>query len=504
MNWFLRLLIILASSLPTATGLAAPQLSFSDITEQAGVGGPAEPGRTGGHGVMFADVDNDGLPDLYITMIYQEPMSERFYRNLGGGRFREEAAVRRIQDLDGGSHGACFADLNNNGHYDLFNGATVDFPPHFANNRIYQNDGRGFFADVTEKSGLPLDRRWGTRAVLAIDIDGNGWLDLFCVTGYQGSERPPEDRNEVYRNLGQMKFRDWELETLLRAPCAQGAVDTDYNGDGRIDILSANRTGPVNILQNLGQGQFTVVPPESLGIQHRADDGISTSDVNNDGHMDLLLTSADQGHLYLNQGDGKFRHQQSFENTRGYMGAFGDLNLDGYLDLVFAGDDKVYINDGHGKFIAGPAVELGRIDDPRGLAMADIDGDGDLDFAIACKRSTNRMVQNDLSGEGHWLKIRLLSPHGQAGAFGARVWVYPAGQLPPQNQHPGPGLLAMREARSNQGYLGQDDPVLHLGLAEHDTVDIAIRYTDGTKKQFTNIATNQTVLLSGNSRSVEN
>jgi hypothetical protein len=496
MNWSGISLVFLAGLFYPADGLPAQNGSFSDITEQAGVGGPLEPGRTGGHGVMFSDVDNDGLPDLYITMIFQEPMPDLFFRNLGGGRFREEAVVRGIQDFDGGSHGACFADLNNNGHYDLFNGATVDSPPRFANNKIYQNDGRGYFVEVTDKSGIPVDRRWVTRAVLAIDIEGNGLLDLFCVTGYQGSDRPSEDRNEVYRNLGQMQFRDWELETLLQAPCAQGAIDTDYNDDGRVDILSANRSGGINILENLGQGKFAVVPPESIGIQHRANDGISAADVNNDGHMDLLLTGADQGHLYLGRGDGTFQYQQSFDKTRGYMGAFGDLNLDGYIDLVFAGDTQVYLNDGRGSFSPGPTVELGSVDDPRGIAMADIDGDGDLDFAIACKRSTNRMVQNNLTSEGRWLKIRLISPQGQAGAFGARVWVYPAGQLPQKN--PGPGLLGMREARSNQGYLGQDDPVLHLGLARHEAVDIVVRFTDGTTRQYTNITTNQTAILNGN------
>jgi hypothetical protein len=119
--------VALLSSLSVATGLAASDLRLANITDEAGVGGPSERGKTGGHGVMFADVDGDGLPDLYVTMIFEEAMPELFYRNLGGGRFREEGARRGIDDYDGGSHGACFADLNNDGHYDLFNGAT--WPP---------------------------------------------------------------------------------------------------------------------------------------------------------------------------------------------------------------------------------------------------------------------------------------------------------------------------------------------------------------------------------------
>ena len=85
---------------------------------------------------MFADAVGDGRPDLYITMIFEDPMSELFYRNLGRGQFVEEAKARGIADFDGGSHGACFADLDNDGDFDLFNAATwdhADLPSHNIN-----------------------------------------------------------------------------------------------------------------------------------------------------------------------------------------------------------------------------------------------------------------------------------------------------------------------------------------------------------------------------------
>jgi len=477
------------------SGDSSGGLTFQDITDLAGVAGPDQPGRTGGHGVMFADVDGDGLPDLYITMIFEQPMADLFFSNLGGGRFREEAAKRGIDDYDGGSHGACFADLSNNGHFDLFNGSTWDQPDLPAINRLYENDGQGFFTDVTATSGLPTDRRWGTRAVLALDFDGNGWLDLFCVTGYLGSDRPAEDRNEVYRNLGGLKFQIIEDGVLTTAACGQGATDTDYDGDGRVDIIAANRTGPIHILKNMGNGQFQSIDPRSIGVHHRAADGITMGDVTNNGHLDMLLTSAGEGHLYWNNGDGTFEHRQSFADTRGYMGALGDLNHNGWLDLVFAGDDNVYLNDGKGQFVVGPSVPMAQVNDPRGIALADIDGDGDLDFAIACKRSTNRLIRNDLSGGGRWLKVALISPQGQAGAFGARVFAYPSGTFGQPDSNP--RLLAMREARSNNGYLGQDDPVLHFGLGEHAFVDLEVRFTDGSRLVRTQVPTDQTQLLDG-------
>ena len=163
--------------------------------------------------------------------------------------------------------------------------------------------------------------------------------------------------------------------------------------------------------------------PGSIGLRHRAGDGISTADIDNDGDLDMLLASNDVGHLYLNNGDGTFMQWQSFADTAGYMGGFADLDNDGDLDLVFAGDDVCYLNDGTGHFTKGPSIPVGEINDPRGMAFADIDNDGDLDFAIACKRSGNCLIRNDLN-TGNWLKVQLISPQGQAGAFGAEVRIY--------------------------------------------------------------------------------
>ncbi len=464
-------------------------LSFTDITLQAGTSGPLGEGKTGGHAVAFCDANNDGLPDLYITMRFIDPVTDLFFINNDGSTFSNEASLRGVADIDGGSHGVCFADLDNDGDYDLINGTSDPCAFATAQNNIYLNDGRGYFADVTNTSGIP-NRSWPTRAVLAFDMDNDGDLDIFGVTNYSGSEDPPGETNELYRNNGNMSFTAIDSGALFFAPVGQGATDTDYDNDGDVDIIGANRTGPVNILQNDGTGNFTLIEPAAIGITHLGREGITMGDVNNDGFLDLVMVGDGDGyygHLYINNGDGSFAFRFSFAQLDSYMGDFADLDNDGDLDLVFAGGTVCYINDGEGNFAAGPAIPAVGVNDPRAIGFADIDNDGDLDFAYGCKRSQNFLIRNNLNS-GNWLKVKLLSRLGQAGAFGAKVYLYPAGQS--QNK-----LLGMREARSNNGYLGQDDPVLHFGLGENQTVDIVVKFLDGIVVSRNHVAANQTILV---------
>jgi len=466
-------------------GRANAKLSFSDIWGDL-------PSAKGGHGAMWADADNDGRADLYLPLITQFEKGGRadlFLHNKGGGVFAEDADAHHIDDRDGGSHGAAWADLDNDGDFDLINGTTsqkenINLP---ASNNIFRNDGNGFFVDITPDSVRA--RKEGTRAFLAFDMDKDGDLDLLGISGPYGSGDAPSERNEIWRNDGNFRFTEITSGALYIAPAGQGATDTDYDGDGDIDIFAANRNGDVNILRNDGKGDFTLVWPSSVGISHRAEDGISTADIDNDGDLDLLLAGDNYGRLYLNDGDGTFTFKESFSETDGYMGGFADLDNDGDLDLVFAGDRLCRLNDGSGNFSAGAAAPNSGLNDPRGIGFADIDNDGDMDFAVGAKRSRCAIIRNNFNS-GNWLKIRLVSPGGQAGAFGAKTRIYPAGQA-------GGDLLGLRESKSNYGYLGQDSPILHFGLGRHCEVDVVVTFLDGSAAARTNVAANQTITISG-------
>ena len=437
--------------------------------------------------MAFADATGDDRPDLYVTLNFSGPVADQFFVNRGAG-FLEAGAARGIADFDEGSHGAAWGDLDNDGDFDLVNGTTGFGAP----NDVFRNDGGGTFTDVTPPA--IRSRREGTRGVALFDMDRDGDLDIFAVSGWLGSGDPANERNELYRNDGGLNFSPIANGAAYTAPAGQGVTDADFDGDGDVDLVAGNRDGDLVVLRNGGRGDFTLLEPGSIGILHRAYSGVTMADIDSDGDLDMLLVGLDRsgetvGHLYRNLGAGMFGHVFDFRDIDGFMGGFADLDNDRDLDLVFAGDDLVYLNDGSGWFSPGPPVPVDGISDPRAISFADVDADGDIDFAVSAKHSRNWLIRNDFD-RGNWIKVRLRSRQGAAGAFGAKVAVYDSvatGQSP----------LATRESRSANGYLGQDDPVLHVGLGTSTCVDVMATFLDGTTRILSRVRSNQTVTIDG-------
>ena len=386
-------------------------LSFSDITNTIGVGGPSG-ANAGGHGAMWADITEDGLPDLYMPFNWKDQeYPDYFYRNRGtSSLWAEESSSRGIRDKDGGSHGACWADMDNDGDYDLVNGSTESYGSNDIQNDVYRNDGRGYFTEM--KPSVIENRKEHTRGMICFDMDQDGDLDIFCVSGWMGSGDPSDERNEVYRNDGNFSFTTFTSGALYTCPAGQGCVDTDWDGDGDIDVIACNKDGDLNILRNNGGfNNFTLVSPSSIGINHRAYAGVTTGDIDNDGDLDMILcnnvgSGVSEGYLYSNNCNGTFSHIRTFQNTDGYMAGLADLDNDGDLDLVFPGRSAVYLNNGNGSFSDGPSVpNTSGLVDPRAVSFADIDNDGDLDFIYAGKKVPNKLYRNN-STENKHLKVK--------------------------------------------------------------------------------------------------
>lgn len=449
------------------------QVVITDITSSNLIGDAYNDGKYGGHGVMFADADGDGDPDMYITMNNSAPMVDLFFENTGNGVFVEKATERGIHNFDNfGSHGWVWADLDNDGDFDGWNGSYTENIPY--KNR---NNQPGYFDDFFITSGIH-DVDHGTRGMAAFDFDRDGDLDLFGnnFTAYGALEE-----NEFYRNNGDLTFTRID-NGLTYAKGDQGVCDGDFDNDGDIDMILSVFSDPgnpercVEIWEN-NNGQFIKVLNTGLNLCGTVD-GVTLWDMNNDGWLDVVSGYK----IFLNNGNKTFTEIQNVPPGTRFMRGIADLNNDGYWDLISPGLNQVFINNGDLTFTA-VNYSTGTIADPRSISCADVDGDGDVDFVLGQKEYYNRLYRNDYSENNKYLFVKLRTANNQIGAFGAKVYIY---------SETGDTLLSYRQAKSNQGYLSQDDPVLHFGCGIRDFVKVRVVFLNNHVYEFIT-STNQRV-----------
>jgi hypothetical protein len=226
---------------------------FSDVSEAAGI----KKSITGyGMTAVAADFDNDGWPDVYVAC---DSMPSLLFMNQRDGTFREEGLVRGAalneDGMEQAGMGIGIGDFDLDGSLDIFK-------THFADdtNIIYRNDGKGNFEDSTARAALGVETQfigWGAGIV---DLDNDGYPDLFVVTGnvYPGIEKklpnyPWKTPRLVFRNLGNGKFEELidEAGPGIAAPHAsRGCAFGDFDNDGDIDVLIVNLNEPPSLLRN--------------------------------------------------------------------------------------------------------------------------------------------------------------------------------------------------------------------------------------------------------------
>lgn len=233
---------------------------------------------------MWADVDGDDLPDLYLPLIISGTLPDLFMHNKGGGVFAEEGAPRGIADPDGGSHGAAWCDLDDDGDYDLINGTTFNDQSGIHND-VFRNHGDGKFAEV--KPGALESRQEATRALIGFDMDRDGDLDLFGVSNYRGSADPPHERNEVYRNEGDFEFTAITTGDLYTAPAGQAGRGILAMRESQSNCGYLGQNDPV---LHFGLGQRTAVDVVVTFV-----DGTKTTRPRVAANQTILITAAPQG-----------------------------------------------------------------------------------------------------------------------------------------------------------------------------------------------------------------
>lgn len=519
-----------------------------------------------GSAVAAADIDGDGRTDLYFCT---QLGTNRLYRNLGGGRFEDVTLRAEVGLPNQISVGASFGDLNNDGLPDLF----VTTVRH--GNHLFRNLGGGRFEDATQAAGVAFSGH--SSGVVLFDFDNDGLLDiLVCNVGrFTTEETGPggyyvgfknaftghlfPDRTEypiLYKNLGNFRFKDVTEEMGMRVLSWSGdATFTDLNNDGFPDLYILNMQGDNHYLENQGGRRFlektaSVFPKTSWGGM-----GVKFFDYDQDGLPDLFVTDmhSDMTGLqtrlskqdfsvefekrkseawctkeytdaylqgasnnvfgncfYRNQGNGKFEEISDRIGAETFWPwglTVGDLNADGFEDVFIPagmgfgfryGINSLLLNEGGRRFVDAEFV-LGVEPRPpskrmrlafeldssgadkshplargqkgvipvlapassRSAVIVDVDDDGDLDIVTNEMGDEPQILMSNLSEHRavHFLQVRLTGRKANRDGLGSRVEVVAGGRK----------FTQFHDGKS--GHLAQSSMPLYFGLGEAATVD---------------------------------
>ncbi|MFQ6104430.1 MAG: FG-GAP-like repeat-containing protein [Candidatus Glassbacteria bacterium] len=442
-------------------------VDFEDISSSSGTD------DTGfGEGVAWGDYDNDDLSDLFVTNYGGE---NRLYHNEGGGVFTEVGASAGVNDSRT-CFGASWGDYDNDGFLDLYVGVRYDY------NILYRNEGDGTFSDVTFETGAGGHEAGYTQGVAWCDYDNDGNLDLYVVNRFL--------ENNLYRNQGDGTFTDVAESTGVAAggTCVS-ALWADYDRDGFTDLL-VTRTGSSRCLlfHNQGDGSFAEVG-EASGVTDEADwNGADWGDYDNDGDMDLYVTcSSCRDALYRNEEDGSFTNvsEEAGITIRASTESpdFADFDNDGYLDIHVSSGTRnlLYLNMGDGTFIeVSDIAELGDVSPAEGSAASDVDVDGLMDVYTANTQFIpNVLFRNMNSGNNH-ITIRLKGTSSNRASIGAEAVLF-AGNL-----------SLLRQVQASSGLFSQESLPVEFGLGSETVADsIVIVWPSGKSRRLVNVAANQ-------------
>ncbi|MDB5307856.1 MAG: hypothetical protein JWO38_2058 [Gemmataceae bacterium] len=531
------------SSAPPPAPAATSPAWFEDVTDRVGINFVVDPGPVGsyrmpqivGTGCAVFDCDGDSRLDLYLmhNVAPDSASRNRLYRQRPDGTF-EDASAGSGLDFAGPCMGAAVGDVDNDGRPDLL--VTL-----VGGVRLFLNLGGGKFADASAEAGI-RNPGWATSAAF-LDYNRDGRLDLFVVNYVDydpsvpclgaGGEKDfcspksfPGTVSRLFRNRGpvpaaggrpaaRVGFEDVSVLSgvgTLPGP-GLGVYCADLTGDGWPDVFVANDGAPNRLWVNQRDGTFKD-EAASRGVAYTimgqafAGMGVAAGDLDNDGLVDMYVThlSNETNTLWKQGPRGMFSDRTAESGLpatdwrgTGFGTAVADFDHDGWSDLAlvngrvvkanpepapglpgfwapYAQRNQLLANTGGGRFkdvsAANPAFS-GRSNVGRGLACGDLDGDGAVDLVVTATAGPARVYRNVCPDRGHWLQVRVVDPRWNRDAYGAEVTVTAAGQR------------RLRVVTAAGSYLCSSSPVVHFGLGPAAAVDaVEVTWPDGLAEQF--------------------
>ncbi|MHC4947440.1 MAG: CRTAC1 family protein [Planctomycetota bacterium] len=435
-----------------------------------------------GCGVAFADLDGDRDPDLVVTGQASDVVG--VYENDGTGHFADRSAGSGIPVMTHRSGVVAF-DYDGDRDLDLY------FTRMANPNVLMRNDGGFAFTDVTADAGV---EHTGGTGVAVADYDLDGWLDLY-VPNYGG-------RDALFHNRADGTFRDVAVETGMADPWrGWQAVFFDMDGDADPDLYVSNdkkvatETVMHNRLYQNNGGTFVDISPWSGTDVNIYSMGIGIGDMNADGLQDIYCTNMalEPNAYFLNQGAGffvPFETPAGLESNRtGWAAIFFDYDNDRSQDLYvcnmggpppWAGPaNRLYVHGG-GWPCTDIASGLGVDDmaDSFAAAVADIEGDGDLDLVVQNNEDRIRLYVNHEGETRHWLRLDVRGQGANAFAVGARVRVRTVG-----------GWQDREIIAGGNTFKSQNELVASFGLGDAATADeIQVIWPGGATRTVTGVA----------------
>lgn len=353
-------------------------------------------------GLAFADIDGDGDRDLHVATGSQFTVGgqDRLYRNDGRGVFTDITAGNLPSD-DRRTEAALFVDVDGDGDVDLVHGNTP-FTGASGQNRLFLNDGSGAFTDVTA-THLPADQDY-TSSLAAGDVDADGDVDLVIGNSPLTIQSVG---NRLYLNDGTGVFTDattGRLPTTPQFPRRMALADLDGDGDLDLTVCNLGGSSDVRLYANDGSGTFSDQTATRLvpALLEFAD--LALADCDGDGDVDLVAVTpgVQRNRFYRNNGNGVFLDATlpTFNARGDELLELGDIDGDGDIDVVVSnwlgGETQLMLNDGTGGFTPAPAGSLPTL---HGLiggfgGLALADVDSDTDLDL--------MLQGAASGRLSW------------------------------------------------------------------------------------------------------